>query len=70
MINLTFKSFNECKEHMKILLEKTDYICLDDVKNQLENYQDLVNYRTSLRYYFLKPKFSALIIEEPAPIWK
>ena len=68
MIN--FNSFNECKEHMKILLEKTDYICLDDVKNQLENYEDLVNYRTSVRSYFLNPQFSALIIEEPTPIWK
>jgi len=70
MINLTFQNFDECKQYMKVLLEKTDYICLDDVKNQLENYQILVNYRTSLRFYFLNPKFSASIIEEPKPIWK
>ena len=37
MINLTFQNFEECKEYMKALLEKTDYVCLDDVKNQLEN---------------------------------
>ena len=44
MINLTFQNFEECKEYMKALLEKTDYVCLDDVKNQLENYEILIGY--------------------------
>jgi len=70
MINLTFQNFEECKEHMKMLLEKTDYICLDDVKNQLENYQDLVGYRSTLRNYFLYPGFNVSLSEEPTPIWK
>jgi len=70
MINVNFKTFEECKEYMKALLEKTDYVCLADVQDKLENYQDLVGYRTTLRNYFLTPKFSALVPEEPTPIWK
>jgi hypothetical protein len=70
MINLTFQNFEECKEYMKALLEKTDYVCLADVQDQLENYQVLVGYRESVRYYFLNPVFTVSLLEEPAPIWK
>lgn len=70
MINLSFKNFEECKEYMKALLEKTDYVCLTDVEAQLENYQTLVAYRATLRYFFLNPKFTVLLPEEPKPIWK
>lgn len=70
MINLSFGNFEECKEYMKTLLEKTDYICLDDVKNQLQNYEILVQYRSLLRNCFLYPKFNVSLPEEPKPIWK
>ena len=70
MINLSFGNFEECKEYMKTLLEKTDYICLDDVKNQLENYQVLIDYRSFIRSNFLNPKFNVSLPEEPTPIWK
>ena len=70
MINLTFKNFEECKEYMKTLLEKTDYICLDDVKNQLENYEVLIVYRSFVRSNFLNPRFYVSLPEEPTPIWK
>jgi hypothetical protein len=70
MINLTFKNFEECKEYIKTLLEKTDYVCLTDVETQLENYQTLIAYRATLRNYFLNPGFNVSLPEEPAPIWK
>lgn len=70
MINLTFQNFEECKEYMKGLLEKTDYICLDDVKNGLLNYQDLVLYRSFLRGIFFRPILTISLPEEPKPIWK
>lgn len=70
MINLTFKNFEECKEYMKTLLEKTDYICLDDVKNDLLNYQDLVMYRSFLRGTFFRPTLTVSLPQEPKPIWK
>jgi hypothetical protein len=70
MINLNFSSSQECKEYLKTLLEKTDYICLDDVKNELENYQDLVNYRLYIRTIFFEPGCIIKIPEEPTPIWK
>jgi hypothetical protein len=70
MINLTFQNFEECKEYMKALLEKTDYVCLDDVKNQLENYEILIGYRSFVRSNFLNPKFTVSLPEEPKPIWK
>jgi len=66
----SFNSLDECKEYIKVLLEKTDYICLDDVKNQLENYQDLVIYRQYLRNCFFNPSFNLSLLEEPKPIWK
>ena len=70
MITLNFKNFEECKAHMKMLLEKTDYVCLTDVEAQLENYQTLVIYRSTLRNYFLNPGFNVSLSEEPTPIWK
>ena len=70
MINLSFGNFEECKEYMKTLLEKTDYICLDDVKNQLQNYEILLQYRLELRNCFLYPRFNVALPEEPTPIWK
>ena len=70
MINKTFNSFEEGKEYVKNLLEKTDYVCLVDVKEQLLNYQDFFNYRFMLRNYIIKPSFSIILPEEPKPIWK
>jgi len=70
MITKAFNSLDECKEYMKVLLEKTDYVCLADVKNELENYQDLVNYRQYLRNYFLRPLLTISVLEEPTPVWK
>jgi len=70
MINLNFVHFEECKEYMKILLEKTDYVCLTDVKDQLENYEDLLYYRQFLRNYFLYPSLNVSMLKEPIPVWK
>lgn len=70
MINLNFNSEDECKKYLKTLLENTDYVCLSDVKDQLENYQELVFYRQSIRACFLLPTVFVSIPEEPKPIWK
>jgi len=62
--------FQNCKTQAKQLLSKTDWSNLNDVQNELDNYEEFVEYRKTLRNYIINPVENPDFPIEPEARWK
>lgn len=64
---IRIKKSKNCKLEAKILISKTDWAVLPDVK--IENKSEFENYRSILRNYIINPVENPIFPPEPDPIW-
>jgi hypothetical protein len=64
---IAYQPYKECKDQAKILISKSDWAVLPDVK--IENKTEFESYRSVLRNYILNPVENPIFPPEPEPIW-
>lgn len=67
---IILKKHKLCKNEAKQLLNKTDWSNLSDAQTQLDNYEEFVEYRKTLRNYIINPVENPDFPIEPEARWK